>query len=130
EGLVQLVPALAYLTVITATGTSTFTTAGTGHVLLLVSSGLVTCLPLLAFAAAAQALPLSVLGLLQYLTPVAQFLLGVFWFHEDMPPYRWIGFALVWAALVVFTADALRHSRWPTPPGEPELTDSNAVQGT
>ena len=111
EGLVQFVPALAYLAVITATGTSTFTTAGTGHVLLLASSGLVTCLPLLAFAAAAQALPLSVLGLLQYLTPVIQFLLGVFWFGEPMPAYRWVGFVLVWSALVVFTADAMRQAR-------------------
>jgi len=67
--------------------------------------------PLLAFAVAAQALPLSILGLLQYLTPVAQFLLGVLWFHEAMPPYRWVGFTLVWAALAVLTADALRHAR-------------------
>jgi len=64
-----------------------------------------------AFAVAAQALPLSILGLLQYLTPVAQFLLGVLWFHEAMPPYRWVGFALVWAALAVLTADALRRAR-------------------
>ena len=72
---------------------------------------MVTCVPLLAFAAAAQALPLSVLGLLQYLTPVAQFLLGVLWFHEAMPPYRWVGFVLVWAALAVLTFDALRHAK-------------------
>ena len=75
------------------------------------SSGVVTCLPLLAFAVAAQALPLSILGLLQYLTPVAQFLLGVLWFHEAMPPYRWVGFVLVWGALAVLTFDALRHAR-------------------
>jgi len=111
EGLVQLLPALAYLAFLTATGSSTLTGNGTGHVLLLASSGVVTCVPLLAFAVAAQALPLSVLGLLQYLTPVAQFLLGVLWFHEAMPAYRWLGFALVWAALAVLTADALRHAR-------------------
>lgn len=111
EGLVQFVPAVAYLAVITAAGTSTFASFGVGHVLLLASSGLVTCVPLLAFAAAAQALPLSVLGLLQYLTPVIQFLLGVVWFGEPMPAYRWIGFALVWSALVVFTADAMRQAR-------------------
>ena len=109
--LVQLLPALAYLVFLTATGTSTLTGNGAGHVLLLASSGVVTCVPLLAFAVAAQALPLSILGLLQYLTPVAQFLLGVLWFHEAMPPYRWVGFALVWAALAVLTADALRHAR-------------------
>jgi len=111
EGLVQFVPALAYLGFITVAGTSTFTSEGAGHVLLLASSGVATCLPLLAFAAAAQALPLSVLGLLQYLTPVAQFLCGVLWFHESMPTYRWIGFAVVWAALAVLTADALRQAR-------------------
>jgi chloramphenicol-sensitive protein RarD len=111
EGLVQFLPALGYLAFITANGTSTFTGNGAGHVLLLASSGVVTCAPLLAFAVAAQALPLSVLGLLQYLTPVAQFLLGVLWFHEVMPPYRWVGFTLVWAALAVLTFDALRHAR-------------------
>jgi len=111
EGLVQLLPALGYLVFLTATGTSTLTGNGAGHVLLLASSGVVTCVPLLAFAVAAQALPLSILGLLQYLTPVAQFLLGVLWFHEALPPYRWVGFTLVWAALAVLTADALRHAR-------------------
>jgi chloramphenicol-sensitive protein RarD len=108
EGLVQFLPAVGYLAFITAAGTSTFTAAGAGHAVLLMSSGLVTCLPLLAFAAAAQALPLSVLGLLQYLTPVIQFLLGVLWFGEPMPTYRWVGFVLVWCALAVFTADAMQ----------------------
>ena len=111
EGMVQLLPALGYLLFLTLTGSSTLTTQGAGHVLLLASSGVVTCVPLLAFAAAAQALPLSVLGLMQYLTPVAQFLLGVFWFHEAMPAYRWFGFVLVWAALCVFTFDALRQAK-------------------
>lgn len=111
EGLVQFVPAVGYLAVISTAGTSTFLTAGTGHALLLAASGLITCVPLLAFAAAAQALPLSVLGLLQYLTPVIQFLLGVLWFGEPMPAYRWIGFVLVWSALVLFTADAMRQAR-------------------
>ncbi len=110
EGLILALPALAYLTFLQVTGASTLTGAGPGHVLLLASSGVVTCVPLLAFAVAAQALPLSVLGLLQYLTPVVQFLLGVLWFHEAMPPYRWVGFALVWSALLLLSADALRHA--------------------
>ncbi|MFN8200781.1 MAG: EamA family transporter RarD, partial [Nakamurella multipartita] len=50
-------------------------------------------------------------GLLQYLTPVLQFLLGVLWFHEPMPAYRWVGFVLVWSALIVFTVDAMRQAR-------------------
>jgi len=110
EGMILVLPALGFLTFIGFQGTSTLTSQGAGHVLLLASSGVVTGVPLLAFAVAAQALPLSVLGLLQYLTPVAQFLLGVLWFHEAMPPYRWVGFVLVWMALVVLTVDALRHA--------------------
>ena len=51
------------------------------------------------------------LGLLQYLAPILQFALGVSWFHEDMPAGRWVGFALVWLALVVFTVEALNHRR-------------------
>jgi chloramphenicol-sensitive protein RarD len=111
EALILLLPALGYLTFLGVHGESTVPSGGVGHFLLLASSGVVTCVPLLAFAVAAQALPLSVLGLLQYLTPAVQFLLGVFWFHEDMPVYRWVGFALVWAALVVMSADALRHAQ-------------------
>jgi chloramphenicol-sensitive protein RarD len=111
EGLVLVVPATAYLVVLQAAGTSTLTGHGTGHVLLLLSTGLVTVGPLLAFAAAARALPLSVLGLLQYITPTVQFLLGVLYFGEHMPPARWIGFGLVWAALAVLTSDALRSRR-------------------
>ena len=79
------------------------------------TTGLVTVGPLLAFAAAARALPLSVLGLLQYITPTVQFLLGVLYFDEHMPPARWIGFGLVWAALAVLTTDALRRRRGPVP---------------
>jgi chloramphenicol-sensitive protein RarD len=115
EGLVLLVPALSYLVVLQVSGTSTLTGHGSGHVVLLLTTGLVTVGPLLAFGAAARALPLSVLGLLQYLTPTVQFLLGVLYFGERMPPARWIGFGLVWAALAVLTADILRRRRAPAP---------------
>ncbi|WP_205850032.1 EamA family transporter RarD [Nakamurella flava] len=111
EGLVLLVPAAGYLIVLGATGGSTVPGNGAGHLLLLIGTGVITCVPLLAFAAAARRLPLSVLGLLQYLTPTVQFLLGVLWFGEQMPPARWIGFGLVWLALIVFTTDALRRAR-------------------
>ena len=56
-------------------------------------------------------MPLSTLGLLQYLAPVFQFLLGILYFHEAMPPERWAGFALVWLALMLLTWDALRTAR-------------------
>ncbi|GAA2004901.1 EamA family transporter RarD [Nakamurella flavida] len=111
EGLVLLVPALGFLVVLQVTGASTLTGNGTGHVVLLAGAGLLTCVPLLAFATAARALPLSTLGLLQYLTPVAQFLLGVFWAHEAMSPSRWVGFGMIWLALTVLSVDGLRRIR-------------------
>jgi chloramphenicol-sensitive protein RarD len=116
EGLVLVGPALAYLVVLQSTGQGTLIDHGTGHVLLLVGTGIVTVVPLLAFGAAARALPLSVLGLLQYITPTVQFMLVVFVFGEQMPPTRWIGFCLVWVALAVLTTDALRRRR---PAGRP-----------
>ncbi|MFB9366508.1 EamA family transporter RarD [Kitasatospora sp. NPDC001664] len=93
------------------TGRGTFGTEGWAHSGLLMLSGLITAVPLLCFGAAAVRVPLSTLGLLQYLAPVLQFLLGITVFHERMPPARWAGFALVWAALAVLTFDALRRLR-------------------
>jgi len=87
------------------------TTHGAGHLLALASAGVVTAVPLLLFAASARRVPLRVVGLLQYLTPVLQFLVGLLVFHETMPVARWVGFVLVWAALVVLTADGLRAAR-------------------
>jgi chloramphenicol-sensitive protein RarD len=67
--------------------------------------------PLLLFAAAARRVPLTTMGLLQYLTPVLQLLCGVVLLDEHMPPSRWAGFALVWTALAVLTVDRLRTAR-------------------
>nr|WP_277818672.1 EamA family transporter RarD [Cellulosimicrobium arenosum] len=103
--------ALAFLLWLGLTGAGTFTPADTGHDLLLASSGIVTAGPLLLFAAAARRIPLAVVGMLQYLTPVLQFLCGLLVFHEAMPPSRWIGFSLVWIALVVLSTDAVRAVR-------------------
>jgi chloramphenicol-sensitive protein RarD len=99
--------ALAYLVHLQLAGQLTFGHLGWGHTLLLVSTGLVTAVPLLLFSAAATRLPLSVLGLLQYLTPTAQFLLGVLYFGEAMPPARWVGFGLVWLALLLLSGYGL-----------------------
>ncbi len=101
--------ALAYLLWLGSTGT--FTGEGTGHALLLMSAGIVTALPLLLFGAAARRLPLSVVGMLQYLAPVLQFLVGLLVFGEHMPPARWAGFALVWVALILLTVDGVRQAR-------------------
>jgi chloramphenicol-sensitive protein RarD len=76
----------------------------------------VTVFPLLAFGAAAVRIPLSVIGLLQYMTPSMQFAFGVLVFHEQMPLERWLGFGIVWLALVVLTFDGLRRR---TPAVEP-----------
>ena len=103
--------ALAYLGVLEWQGRSNFTDHGAGHVLLLMSAGIVTAVPLVCFGGAAIRVPLVTLGLLQYLTPTLQFALGVFYFHEDMPAGRWIGFGLVWVALMIFTVESLRHRR-------------------
>ncbi|WP_308113366.1 EamA family transporter RarD [Antribacter soli] len=101
--------AIAYLVWLGADGA--FGAHGTGHALLMASSGIITALPLLLFSAAARRLPLSVVGMLQYLGPALQFAFGVLVFHEQMPPVRWAGFALVWVALVILTVDGLRAAR-------------------
>ncbi|MBA0054057.1 EamA family transporter RarD [Streptomyces sp. AJS327] len=111
ETVVQFLPAVAFLAVVGARGDSGFTAEGPVHALLLALSGLATALPLIFFGAAAVRLPLSTIGLLQYTTPASMFLLGVFAFHEDMPPERLAGFALVWLALTILTWDALRTAR-------------------
>lgn len=116
---VLAVPALVYLGVLAGRGQSTFEHGSVGHALLLVLAGPVTAVPLLLFASAARRLPLTTVGLLQYLAPVLQFMFGVLVFHESMPAPRLGGFALVWVALVMLSVDGLRHQRRapaPVPP--------------
>ncbi|WP_128433017.1 EamA family transporter RarD [Streptomyces cyaneus] len=111
ETAIQFLPAMGYLVWLTTRGESTFTSEGPGHAALLAATGVVTAVPLVCFGVAAIRVPLSTLGLLQYLAPVFQFLLGVLYFHEAMPAERWAGFALVWLALTLLTADAWRSAR-------------------
>ncbi len=103
--------AAAYVGYLVATGQSNFASHGSGHALLLSSAGIVTAIPLICFSAAAIRVSMVTLGLLQYLAPILQFALGVLYFHEDMPAGRWIGFVLVWIALVIFTVEATAHRR-------------------
>lgn len=107
ESTIQFLPALGYLLWLGAQGEATFGSHGAGHAGLLALTGLVTAIPLVLFGAAAIRVPLSTLGLLQYLAPVFQFALGIVYFHEEMPPERWAGFGLVWIALALLTWDAL-----------------------
>ena len=104
-------PAAAALAVLHGSGAGTFGHAGPAHALLLASSGAATAIPLLLFAAAARRIPLSIVGLLQYLTPLMQLAIGVFVYDEPMPSARLAGFAIVWLALGVLTVDMLRHAR-------------------
>jgi len=110
ETAIQFLPALGYLLWLAGQGDMAFGAEGAGHAALLAATGVVTAAPLVCFGAAAIRVPLSTLGLLQYLAPVLQFLLGVLYFREAMPAERWAGFALVWAALSLLTWDALRTS--------------------
>lgn len=103
--------ALAYLAWLGVSGEGTFSLTDPAHAALLASSGLVTAVPLLLFSSAARRIPLSLVGMLQYLAPVLQFLSGVLVFHEHMPPARWAGFVLVWLALVVLTVDGVHTAR-------------------
>jgi chloramphenicol-sensitive protein RarD len=111
ETAIVALPAVVVLGVLHGQGEGTFGNLGALHTALLVLSGVATAVPLLLFAAAARRIPLSTVGLLQYLTPCMHLTIGVFVYGEPMPPVRLVGFALVWAALAVFTADSLRHAR-------------------
>ncbi len=111
ETAVLLPVAATYLLVLGAGGQSTFGSEGVGHALLLALSGVVTAVPLLLFGAAASRVPLTTLGLLQYLAPTMQFLLGVTLFDEPLPVVRLLGFMLVWLGLALFTLDLVRHHR-------------------
>ena len=88
-----------------------FGSSGTAHVVLMVGAGVITAVPLLLFASAAKRLPLVYMGFIQYIAPILQFLFGVFVMHEPMPVERWVGFGLVWLALIALTVDMVRTSR-------------------
>ena len=105
---VLLPVAAVYVAVI---GGGTFATEGAGHAALLALSGVVTAIPLLLFGAAASRIPLSTLGVLQYLAPTMQFVLGITLFDEPLPAVKLVGFLLVWCAVALFTVDLLRHGR-------------------
>ncbi|MGW5941962.1 EamA family transporter RarD [Streptomyces celluloflavus] len=111
ETALQVLPALGFLIFLGTRGESAFTSGGTGQALLLAGCGIATALPLICFGASAVRLPLTTIGMMQYLAPTFQFILGLTVFHEAMPAERWAGFALVWLALVVLTWDALRTAR-------------------
>ncbi|MDQ1680907.1 MAG: chloramphenicol-sensitive protein RarD [Frankiaceae bacterium] len=111
ETSVLFVPALAFLIVLQSRGTAAFGHHGVGNTLLLAGAGVVTAVPLLFFGGAVTRVPLSIMGVMQYVTPILQFGLGVLLRHEPMPAGRLAGFALVWVALALFTAETVTHHR-------------------
>jgi chloramphenicol-sensitive protein RarD len=120
ETFVALPFAGGYLVALEVLGRGHFIGEGGAHTVLLMLAGPVTAVPLLLFAAAAQRLPLVTIGLLFYLNPALQMAWGVVIGHEPMPLARWIGFALIWAALAVMTVDAVRRR---PPAAEPPERD-------
>lgn len=107
----MVLPFTAVLFVLQARGDLVYGVEAPGRSALLMGVGIASVLPLLAFAAAMPRLPLSTMGLLQYITPATQFVAGVLVFQEDMPAARWAGFAIVWVALTIFAVDAWRAAR-------------------
>jgi chloramphenicol-sensitive protein RarD len=111
ETLILTPVAIGYLIWLQFNGGSTFLAYGLDHTLWMASSGIVTAIPLLAFGVAITRLPLTTIGMLQYIGPTVQFFVGIWVMQEPMPQERFIGFAITWVALVILTVDALRNRR-------------------
>ncbi len=111
EGAVTSLPAVVVLAVLALSGSATFVghAANPGHLLLLAAAGPITAVPLLCFAGAASRLPLSTMGLLQYVTPSLQFVIGVLILRETTTFVLLCGFAVVWVALAILGFDGVRH---------------------
>ena len=102
ENLFLLLPALGWLAFTSVRGENAFTTINLNTDLFLIGGGIVTAIPLLLFASATQKIPLSMIGLLQYIAPTLQLLIGVLIYHEDFPTQKLVGYSLVWVGLIIF----------------------------
>jgi len=111
EMAILFLPALAYLLYLSSSGQAAFGAGDASTTALLAFSGVVTAVPLLLFAAGARLVPLTTLGLLQYIAPTMQFCIGVFIYHEPFDQARLLGFSIVWLALAVYSAEGYRHRR-------------------
>lgn len=108
--------ALIYLFVVGANGTGHFMRDGAWVDVLLMGGGIVTTIPLLMFASAAKQIPLTVVGLLQYIAPTLQLLIGVFVYKETFDFSRFVGFGIVWVALIIFAVESYLANRVPVEP--------------
>ncbi|HEY7627069.1 MAG TPA: EamA family transporter RarD, partial [Ilumatobacteraceae bacterium] len=111
ESFIVLLPAIAAVAAFAGRSDGIPRSASTGQLILVMCSGLATIVPLTLFAYAAQRIPLTVIGPLNYIVPTINFCLGWLVFHEELPASRVVGFAIVWLGLVIATADAARRSR-------------------
>ncbi len=118
---ILFIPALAYLGFHEADGTASFLHTGIAADLLMIGAGVVTTIPLLMFASAAKQIPLTMIGVLQYLAPTIQFLIGVFVYKEAFDTSRLIGFSIVWLALIIFWVENFMAHRNPPVPPLPEV---------
>ncbi len=110
ETMLSFIPYATFLLILNQNGTGQFGDH-LGLTILLISAGAITAIPLLLFNGSTTRLPYTVIGLLQYITPTIQFSIGVWVRHEDMPTARWVGFIIIWCALVALAIDLLRSSR-------------------
>ena len=117
---ILFIPALVYVLYLEVSGSAAFLHTGLGPDLLMIGAGAVTTIPLLMFASAAKRIPLTTVGVLQYLAPTIQFLIGVFIYKEPFDRTRLVGFSLVWLALIIFWVENYLASRTPVQP-IPEL---------
>lgn len=122
---ILFLPALLYLAVVEWSGTASFLRVDLKTDLLLIGAGPVTTLPLLLFAGAARRIPLTMIGLMQYISPTMQFLLGVFVYREPFPPARALGFVIVWIGLVIFWVENFLSQRRLAPEPLPELGEGD-----
>ena len=112
ETMVLFPLAAGYVGWLTWHGQNAFINTPSDHTrLLLIAAGPLTAVPLLLFASGARKIPMSLLGLLQYMSPTLQFLLGVWVFHEAFSAERLVGFAVIWTALALYAAEGLLHAR-------------------
>lgn len=110
---ILFLPALVYLGIVQGNNTAAFLHSSLTLDLLMIGAGVVTTVPLLMFASAAKQIPLSTIGVLQYLAPSIQFLIGIFVYKEVFDNSRLIGFGLVWLALIIFWAENYFANRVP-----------------
>jgi chloramphenicol-sensitive protein RarD len=111
ETAILFVPALTYLLIVDISGNGSFLHQNILTDYLLIAAGVVTAVPLLLFGSAARLIPLSLLGLLQYVAPTCQFLLGVVIYQEPFPTTRLVGFVIIWFALVLFWLEGFHNNR-------------------